>query len=164
VQADRGTETYAEYTVTIDNWRWSGVPFRLRSGKALRADRHEIVLRFKPVPHLAFGAAEKEARDPDPDVLRLRLDPDGISLELNLNGAGDPFDLERQALEVELPPARLSAYGLLLKELLAGEAALSISDVEAEESWRIVEPILASWAAGDVPLQEYPAGSDGPEG
>ncbi|MGY2083411.1 glucose-6-phosphate dehydrogenase [Blastococcus sp. SYSU DS0539] len=161
VQADRGTETYAEYTVGIDNWRWAGVPFRLRSGKALGADRHEIVLRFKPVPHLAFGREDGEG-PPEPDVLRLRLDPDGISLELNLNGAGDPFDLERRALEVDLPPARLSAYGLLLQELLAGEAALSISDVEAEESWRIVEPILAAWAAGDVPLLEYPAGSDGP--
>ncbi|WP_347058584.1 glucose-6-phosphate dehydrogenase [Blastococcus sp. HT6-30] len=161
VQADRGTETYAEYTVGIDNWRWAGVPFRLRSGKALGADRHEIVLRFKPVPHLAFGRDDGEGR-PEPDVLRLRLDPDGISLELNLNGAGNPFDLERRALEVDLPPARLSAYGLLLQELLAGEAALSISDVEAEESWRIVEPILAAWAADEVPLLEYPAGSDGP--
>ena len=164
VQADRGTETYAEYTVTIDNWRWAGVPFRLRSGKGLGVDRHEIVLRFKPVPHLAFGQGERDAPRPEPDVLRLRLDPDGISLELNLNGAGDPFELERRALEVDLPPARLSAYGLLLKELLAGEAALSISDVEAEESWRIVEPILAAWAADEVPLQEYPAGSDGPSG
>ncbi|HYH26224.1 MAG TPA: glucose-6-phosphate dehydrogenase [Blastococcus sp.] len=161
VEADRGTETYAEYTVGIDNWRWAGVPFRLRSGKALGADRHEIVLRFKPVPHLAFGRDDGEG-PPEPDVLRLRLDPDGISLELNLNGAGNPFDLERRALEVDLPPARLSAYGLLLQELLAGEAALSISDVEAEESWRIVEPILAAWAADEVPLLEYPAGSDGP--
>ncbi|WP_116451997.1 glucose-6-phosphate dehydrogenase [Blastococcus litoris] len=157
VQPDRGTETYAEYVVTVDNWRWSGVPFRLRSGKALGADRHEIVLRFRPVPHMAFGGGA-----PEPDVLRLRLDPDGISLEINLNGAGDPFDVERRSLDIELPPARLSAYGLLLAEMLAGNAALSISDVEAEESWRIVEPILAAWKAGEVPLQEYQAGSDGP--
>ncbi|SEM05610.1 glucose-6-phosphate 1-dehydrogenase [Blastococcus sp. DSM 46786] len=159
VDPDRGTETYAEYTVTIDNWRWAGVPFRLRSGKALGADRHEIVLRFKPVPHLPFGQEEQ----PQPDVLRLRLEPDGIGLELNLNGAGDPFDLERRTLDIDLPPRRLSAYGLLIGEMLAGNSALSISDVEAEESWRIVEPILAAWTAGEVPLQEYPAGSDGPE-
>ena len=157
VDPERGTETYAEYTVTIDNERWAGVPFRLRSGKALGADRHEIVLRFRPVPYRAFGA-----EDPEPDVLRLRLDPDGIVVEINLNGAGDPFDLERRALDVDLPPPRLSAYGLLLAGMLTGDAALSISDVEAEESWRIVEPILAAWAAGDVPLREYPAGSDGP--
>ena len=157
VDPARGTETYAEYTVTIDNPRWAGVPFRLRSGKALGADRHEIVLRFRPVPHLAFAD-----EDPDPDVLRLRLDPDGVTIEVNLNGAGDPFDLERRALDIDLPPRRLSAYGLLLQEMLAGNAALSISDVEAEESWRIVEPILGAWAAGAVPLLEYPAGSDGP--
>ena len=119
------------------------------------------MLRFRPVPHLAFGRQEGEAH-PEPDVLRLRLDPDAISLEVNLNGAGDPFDLERRALAAELPPPALSAYGLLLGGLLAGEAALGISDVEAEESWRIVEPVLAAWAAGEVPLLEYPAGSDGP--
>ncbi|NEK59671.1 glucose-6-phosphate dehydrogenase [Geodermatophilus sabuli] len=157
VDPDRGTETYAEYTVTIDNWRWAGVPFRLRSGKALGADRQEMVIRFKPVPHLAFGDGAAE-----PDVLRLTFDPDGVSLELNLNGAGDPFDLERRALALELPTRRLSAYGLLLRELLAGNRVLSVSAAEAEESWRIVEPILAAWAAGEVPLREYPAGSDGP--
>src|SRR5687767_12923649 len=85
VDPARGTETYAEYTVTIDNPRWAGVPFRLRSGKALGRDRHEIALRFRPVPHLAFADEE-----PEPDVLRLRLDPDGVTVELNLNGAGAP--------------------------------------------------------------------------
>ncbi len=166
VDPGRGTETYAEYTVQIDNWRWAGVPFRLRSGKALGVDRHEVVLTLKPVPHLAFasGAPDGESPDVAPGVLRLRLEPDGVALELNLNGAGDPFALERRTLDLDLPPRRLSAYGLLLGEMLAGSSALSISDVEAEESWRIVEPILAAWAAGEVPLREYPAGSDGPGG
>ncbi|SOD95250.1 glucose-6-phosphate dehydrogenase [Blastococcus haudaquaticus] len=157
VEPARETETYAEYTVTIDNWRWAGVPFRLRSGKALGENRQEILVRFKPVPHLAFGGTPPEA-----GLLRLGFDPDTISLELNLNGAGDPFDLERTTLGIELPPRRLSAYGLLIKEMLAGDPTLSISAAEAEESWRIVEPILAAWDAGDVPLREYPAGSDGP--
>jgi glucose-6-phosphate 1-dehydrogenase len=157
VDPSRGTETYAEFTVTVDNWRWAGVPFRLRTGKALGTDRREIAVHFKPVPHLPFGT-----RQPEPGVLRMHLEPDAIALELNLNGAGDPFDLERQVLQAPLPPQELSAYGILLRELLAGHTTLSISDVEAEESWRIVEPILAAWAAGDVPLQEYPAGSAGP--
>ncbi len=162
VDPARGTETYAEITLTVDTRRWAGVPFRLRSGKALGVDRHEIAIWFRPVPHLAFGAAGDGGNAPLPDVLRLRLDPDGISLELNLNGAGEPFDLERRALDVALPPPRLSAYGLLLREMLAGRATLSISAAEAEESWRIVAPVLAAWASGDVPLGEYPAGSDGP--
>ena len=158
VDPARETETYAEYTVTIDTWRWAGVPFRLRSGKALGGDRQEIAVYFKPVPHLAFG----RRGDAEPDVLRMRFDPDHISLEINLNGADDPFELERRALDIGLPPAPLSAYGLLLQEMLTGERTLSISDVEAEESWRIVEPVLAAWAAGEVPLLEYPAGSAGP--
>ncbi len=157
VDPSRGTETYAEFTVTVDNWRWAGVPFRLRTGKALGTDRREIAVHFKPVPHLPFGT-----RRPEPDVLRMRLEPDGIALELNLNGAGDPFDLERQVLEVDLPRQELPAYGILFRELLAGHTTLSISDVEAEEGWRIVEPVLAAWAAGEVPLREYPAGSAGP--
>jgi glucose-6-phosphate 1-dehydrogenase len=157
VHAARGTETYAELTVTVDNWRWAGVPFRLRSGKALRAERREIVIHFRPVPHLAF--TDEVAQ---PDVLRLRLDPDGVDVEINLNGAGDPYDLERRVLDIELPPRSLSAYGLLLGHMLAGDAALSISDVEAEESWRIVEPVVAAWRDGAVPLLEYPAGSEGP--
>jgi glucose-6-phosphate 1-dehydrogenase len=159
VDPARRTETYAEFTVTVDNWRWAGVPFRLRTGKALDVDRQEIAVRFRPVPHLPFLDAE-----PEPDVLRLTLSPDGIALELNLNGAGNPFDLEREVLEARMTPHELPAYGLLLRELLAGDATLSISDVEAEESWRIVEPVLAAWAADEVPLREYPAGSAGPVG
>jgi glucose-6-phosphate 1-dehydrogenase len=158
VDPSRETETYAEYTVTVDNWRWAGVPFRLRSGKALGDDRKQIEIRFRPVPHQAFGDTP-----PHPVVLRLTFEPDGIGLEINLNGAGDPFELERRTLDIDLPRRELSAYGLLLKEMLAGNRTLSISDVEAEESWRIVEPILAAWSAGEVPLREYPAGSDGPD-
>ena len=157
VDPGRGTETYAEYTVTIDNWRWAGVPFRLRTGKALGSARQEVAIWFKPVPHLPFANEQ-----PRPDVLRLGFDPDRIALEINLNAEGDPFDLERRALEIGLPRAELSAYGLLLQEMLTGSSTLSISDVEAEESWRIVEPILAAWASDEVPLLEYPAGSDGP--
>ncbi|TFV57267.1 glucose-6-phosphate dehydrogenase [Geodermatophilus sp. DF01-2] len=157
VDPSRGTETYAEFTVTVDNRRWAGVPFRLRTGKALGSDRQEIAVHFKPVPHLPFGDDQ-----PAPDVLRLRFDPDGIDLELNLNGAGGPFDLERQVLQAGFPRQELPAYGILVRELLSGDTTLSISDVEAEESWRIVEPVLAAWAADEVPLLEYPAGSAGP--
>ncbi len=157
VDADRGTETYAEFTVTIENWRWSGVPFRLRTGKALGSGRREVVVRFRPVPHLAFVDEQ-----PEPDLLRFRLSPDSIALELNLNGAGDPFDLERDVLEVTSPPQQLPAYAVLLQEVLAGDPTLSISAAEAEEGWRIVAPVLAAWAADEVPLKEYPAGSAGP--
>ncbi|MCV2490149.1 glucose-6-phosphate dehydrogenase [Geodermatophilus sp. YIM 151500] len=158
VDPARGTETYAEFTVTVENWRWAGVPFRLRTGKAMGTGRKEVVVRFRPVPHLPFTDEE-----PAPDVLRLQLSPDGIALELNLNGSGDPFDLEREVLTATPPGGDLPAYGLVLRELLGGDTSLAISDVEAEESWRIVEPVLAAWAADEVPLLEYAAGSAGPE-
>jgi glucose-6-phosphate 1-dehydrogenase len=157
VDPDRQTETYAELTLTVENWRWAGVPFRLRSGKALGSKRSEIAVHFRPVPHLPFTDEQ-----PTPDVLRISLSPDGIALEINLNGAGDPFDLERDVLTATPPVSQLPAYGLVLKELLDGDTSLSISDAEAEECWRIVEPVLAAWSIGEVPLLEYAAGSDGP--
>ncbi len=157
VDAGRLTETFARVTLFVDNWRWAGVPFVLRTGKALGADRHEIAVHFRPVPHLPF---EKSA--PAPNVLRLSLNPDRLSLGVNINGPGDPFDLEPAALAAELAPHEQSAYARLLLDVFAGNAVLSIRGDEAEESWRIVEPVLDAWAAGAVPLREYPAGSDGP--
>ena len=131
-------------------------PSACAAARRCAADRHEIAVRFRPVPHPVFRP------ETEPDVLRLSFRPDRIGLELNLNGAGGPFELERRVLDSRLPPPRLSAYGLLLDEMLSGSRTLSISDVEAEESWRIVQPVLAAWAAGAVPLREYPAGSAGP--
>ena len=158
VDPGRGTETFAQVTLFVDNWRWAGVPFVLRTGKALAADRHAIAVHFRPVPHLPF-----ERSAPVPNVLRLSLNPDRMALTVNINGPGDPFELEPATLAAELAPHEHSAYARLLLDVFAGNAVLSIRGDEAEESWRIVEPVLAAWAAGAVPLREYPAGSDGPE-
>jgi glucose-6-phosphate 1-dehydrogenase len=157
VDPARGTETFASVRLHVDNWRWAGVPFVLRSGKALARDRQEIVVTFRPVPHLPFGDGPVT-----PDVLRLGLDPDRIAVEVNLNGEGDPFRLERAELVTDLAPAQLPPYSQLLAATLAGDPRLSIRGDEAEESWRIVEPILDAWGEGAVPMREYPAGSDGP--
>ena len=153
----RGTETFAQVTLWIDNWRWAGVPFVLRSGKALGRERREIAVHFWPVPHLAF-----EANDPPPNVLRLLMTPDRLAFGMNLNGPGAPFPLERIELGVDFTSEGLPAYGRLLLQVLEGDCTLSIRDDEAEEPWRVVTPILDTWARGRVPLREYPAGSDGP--
>jgi glucose-6-phosphate 1-dehydrogenase len=158
VDANRETETFAQITLWIDNWRWAGVPFVLRSGKALGQDRREIAIHFKSVPHLAFTGESH----PQANVLRLELNPDRMALGVNINGLGDPFDLEYVELDRSLAPQDLSAYGKLLLDVMRGDLTLSIRDDEAEESWRIVEPILEAWRAGQVPLSEYPAGSPGP--
>jgi glucose-6-phosphate 1-dehydrogenase len=158
VDPRRGTETFAQVTLMIDNWRWAGVPFTLRSGKALHRERREVAISFKPVPHLAFG----QRTQPQGNVLRLTLDPERVALGLNINGPGDPFTLAPVELDVLLAPQELPAYARLLLDVLRGDPTLSLRDDEAEESWRIVEPILDAWAAGHVPLGEYPAGSMGP--
>lgn len=160
VDPQRRTETYASVTLSVDNWRWAGVPFTLRSGKALGQGRREVRLRFREVPHLPFGADQAGQRN----ELRLTLDPDRVVLGLNLNGIGDPFDLEWAELDVDLPPHELPPYSQVLRAALTGDPTLSIRGDEAEESWRIVDPILAAWRADLVPLENYPAGSDGPSG
>lgn len=158
VEPERGTETFAQVKLTVENWRWAGVPFLLRTGKALWQDRRFLAVHFKPVPHLAFGQSEH----PVPNVLRLDLGPDRVSLGVNVNGEGDPFDLERAELDADLAPQELPAYARLLVDILEGDATLSIRNDEAEESWRIVEPILEGWRAERSPLLEYAAGSQGP--
>jgi glucose-6-phosphate 1-dehydrogenase len=158
VDPQRKTETYAQVILRIDNWRWAAVPFVLRSGKALCRDRREIAVHFKVVPYLPF----EHERVLQSNVLRLELNPDRMSLGVNINGPGDPFVLDYVELDRGLAPQWPSAYGRLLLDVLRGDSTLSIRDDEAEESWRIVEPILDAWAQSRVPLLEYRAGSDGP--
>lgn len=158
VDPARETETFAQVTLEIENWRWADVPFVLRTGKALENSRRAIVVHFRPVPHLAFGQEE----EPAPNALLLGLDPDRISLSVSVNGRDDPFTLEPLELDASLAPQALPAYGHVLLGVLASDSTLSIRGDEAEEAWRIVEPILAAWAEGRPALSEYPAGSAGP--
>jgi glucose-6-phosphate 1-dehydrogenase len=158
VDPSRGTETYAEVIFQVANWRWAGTPFRVRTGKAIGTERRDIAVHFKSVPHEPFDDRDRA------NLLRFRLSPDAISLRLNLNGEGDPFDLEQVFLDTEFPTQELPPYSLLLKEILSGDPTLSIRGDEAEELWRIVEPVLTAWADDEVPLEEYPAGSSGPSG
>jgi glucose-6-phosphate 1-dehydrogenase len=158
VDPNRNTETLAELTVEIENWRWAGVPFRLRSGKALAERRKEVLITFKPLPHLPIGLHG----DASPDQLRLVMQPDHVSLELNMNGPDDPFDLERVALAADLNPGRLPAYGEVLAGMLDGDPLLSVRGDTAEECWRIVDPVLEAWRSNSVRMDEYAAGSSGP--
>jgi glucose-6-phosphate 1-dehydrogenase len=151
------TETFAEMELQLDNWRWHGTMFRLRSGKALGRDRKEVAVRFRPVPHLPRGMHG----DPQPNVLRFGLEPEGVAVEMS--GVGPrAHTLVPLSLAAELEPAELPAYGRLLLDVLNRDPALSIRGDEAEESWRVVTPVLAAWAKDLVPLQDYAAGSDGP--
>ena len=158
VEAGNGTETLAEVAFEIDNWRWKGVPFTLRSGKALGARRREIVVTFKDVPHLPAGLTGLQK----PTVLRLLLAPDEMTLELNINGPGDPYDISRVDLEAAFGPGQFLAYGEVLEGILQLDPTLSVRGDTAEECWRIVAPVLAAWKDDKVPLAGYTAGSAGP--
>jgi glucose-6-phosphate 1-dehydrogenase len=158
VDGERRTETFAFLELFVDNDRWRGVPFRLRTGKALDADRRLIRIRFREAPPLPFSHDET----PPANDLSMTMDPDRISFRLNLNASGDPFGLEPASLDLELAAPDLSAYARVLLDAFDGSPALSIRDDEAEESWRIIEPILDAWTRGATPLVEYRAGSSGP--
>lgn len=158
VEPDRNTETLAELTVEVDSWRWAGVPFRLRSGKALAERRKEVLITFKPVPHLTEGLRGRPAQD----RLRLSMGPDRIALEININGPGDPLELDRVALAAEFAAGRLPAYGEVLAGILDGDPMLSVRGDTAEECWRIVDPVLQAWRDNAVATEDYPAGSSGP--
>jgi glucose-6-phosphate 1-dehydrogenase len=157
VDPARGTETFAEVVIELDSWRWAGTLFRLRSGKAFRRDRKEVVVHFRPVPHLP-----SEVEAPPPNRLRFGFEPQELALEMTGVGPGADLTLVPLVLQADLQEPELPAYGRLLLNVLSGNTALSIRGDEAEESWRVVTPILEAWARGAVPLEDYDAGSDGP--
>jgi glucose-6-phosphate 1-dehydrogenase len=144
VDPDRGTETFAEVMLELDTPRWRGTRFVLRAGKALGARRKEAVVRFH--------AGE---RDGAPGELRIGIDGPR-DLALRLNGVA-PMTLTGPPPTSDLPP-----YGHVLLDLLGGGSTLSVRGDGAEEAWRVVEPVIVAWRDGLVPLEEYPAGSDGP--
>ncbi len=154
----RNTETLAEVTLEISTWRWAGVPFRLRSGKAVSASRKEIVITFKRVPWLPPGLSGTEL----PTRLRISMGPDRMALDLNINGPADPLELDRIQLSADFNGGRLPAYGEVLAAVFAQDPTLSVRADTAQECWRIVDPVLQAWRAGEVPLDEYTAGSTGP--
>ncbi len=158
VDPSRQTETLARATFEVRNARWTGVPFTLQSGKALGSPATEIVARFRPVRHLPTGLTGPA----EGAVLRFSLGPDRMSLELNVNGGDDPFVLERATLTAELGEGALKAYAEVLSCVLDGDPVLSVRGDAAEQCWRIIQPILDAWRRGDVPLEDYPAGSQGP--
>ena len=155
-----GTETLAELVVEVRNQRWAGVPFVLRSGKALGVPHKEITVTFREPAHIPDGLRDCGA----PDQLILELRPGAVSLDVSVNAEGDPFDLEQARLHTALGQPRMRPYGEVLAGILDGTPLLSIRGDAAELMWKIVGPVLAAWRADEVPLEEYPAGSQGPEG
>lgn len=158
IPQDSQTETLVELTLGVDNWRFAGVPIRLRSGKAIGDQRKEIVVRFRDVPHLPVGLGGMEG----PVGLRIALSPDELTLDLMLNGAGDPFTLDRVSLNATFGAGELGPYGEVIHGILSADPTLSLRADVVEECWRIVSPVLETWGKNEVPLDSYAAGTSGP--
>jgi glucose-6-phosphate 1-dehydrogenase len=159
------TETFVVVKAEVETWRWAGVPFYLRTGKRLPVRHSEIVVQFRPVPHLIFPAA---ARDVVPNRLVIRLQPDeGIALHMMSKVPG-PGGMRLRTAPLNLSFAEAfrgrqpDAYERLLMDVVRGNPMLFMRSDEVEAAWRWAEPILAAWTAQDDPPKPYTAGSWGP--
>ena len=156
--------TYAALELNISNWRWAGVPFFIRSGKALKSKSSEIVVVYKRPPHIPF-----ELRGPvKPDRIILRLQPnEGISLRFVAKRPGQGVSLSRASMDFyydeEFDTNGRDAYETLLEDVMMGDATLFMRADEVEAQWRIVEPVISNWEHTFDDPAFYERGSWGPE-
>ncbi len=159
VDPERDTETMAQITVEVVNQRWTGVPITLRSGKSLGTTRKHIVINFADVRHLPEGLT----RSCDgPDRMIIGLSPDVMELHVTTNTTQDPFMLEQSTFATDLRHSDLDAYSEVLAAILDGEMMISVRGDAAEECWRLTDQVLEAWRSGDVPMEDYVAGSPVP--
>jgi glucose-6-phosphate 1-dehydrogenase len=158
------TETFVALKVEVENWRWAGVPFFLRTGKRLAGRLAEIVVNFRPVPHSALGAM---ALRPGSNRLTIRLQPNE-SIRLSALAKQPGMGMTLQGVHLDLAfdqffqQDRMEAYQRLLLDVIAGRLALFVRRDEQEAAWRWVAPIIEDWATqGSLP-KPYASGTWGP--
>jgi glucose-6-phosphate 1-dehydrogenase len=156
VDPARGTETYASLTLGVNSPRWDGVPFTLRSGKALPADAAEIAIHFRPLPRYMADVWPGI----EPQVLRIGLEDPYVRLATALTSPDRPPEMRE--LEMEATQPQRTPYANVILMMLNSNPTLFIRGDEAEESWRIIDAVVNAWSAGEVPMQEYPAGTPPP--
>jgi glucose-6-phosphate 1-dehydrogenase len=165
VPDDSTTETYAALRLAVDNWRWAGVPFYIRTGKRLARKITEIAVTLKPVPHLAFSQAGSLGVQPNQLVLTLQPN-EGVSLSLVAKIPGTRMIIRPVNMQFLYGTSFLSqspeAYERLITDAMRGDATLFTRNDEVEAQWRICDPIVQHWARARGPLPSYEAGSQGP--
>lgn len=159
------TETFVAVKIYVDNWRWAGVPFYIRTGKKLPTRVTEIVIHFKSVPHHLFGNSSQSANN----QLIIRIQPDeGILLKFGMKTPGAGFDVQTVNMDfhysdltnITVP----SAYERLLLDCMQGDATLYSRGDAVEKAWEFVQPIINAWESNpEIPIYGYPAGTWGPE-
>lgn len=156
------TETFVAIRTEVQNWRWAGVPFYLRTGKRLASREAQIVVNFRPTPHNIFPGVNQANRF----VINLQPD-DGLELHLlAAKGTGQHENLSPVSLDLDFDKAfaenRVGAYERLLLEAIAGRLNLFVRSDEQEQAWRWVEPVLDAWARDTTGPRPYAAGTWGP--
>ncbi len=167
VAPESSTETFAALKLSIDNWRWEGVPFYLRTGKRLAAKVSEISILFRPAPHQSFPTTAVENWQPNRLVIRIQPE-EGILMRIQAKQPGTrmilgPVDMKfyyRETFRTSSP----EAYETLLLDVMRGDATLFMRADQVEAAWTVIAPILEAWQnvpAADFP--DYQPGSWGPE-
>jgi glucose-6-phosphate 1-dehydrogenase len=166
VAVNSRTETYVAIKFFINNWRWGGVPFYIRTGKRLPTRVTEIVIHFKPTPHHLFL---RQSGKLSANQLIIRIQPDeGILLKFDMKEPGAGFNVKNVNMDFhykDLADIRVpSAYERLLHDVMLGDSTLFSRDDEVETAWKFLEPIQRAWAKDpSIKVYGYPAGTWGPE-
>jgi glucose-6-phosphate 1-dehydrogenase len=166
VAAESSVETYVALQLEIDNWRWAGVPFFLRTGKHLSGRMTEIAIRFKQAPYAVFQDTPVERLRPNWLVLRIAPD-ESISLQFEVKRRGPAVELAAVDMAFKyddwFAKALNVGYETLLYDVMIGDPTLFMRADMVEQGWRIVQPLLDAWAEDAADFPNYASGSDGPE-
>jgi glucose-6-phosphate 1-dehydrogenase len=166
IPADSVTETYAAIRLTIDNRRWAGVPFYLRTGKRLPTRMTEIAVVFQRAPHLPFDATDTQELGQNALVIRVQPD-EGVTVRFGSKVPGSAMEVRDVNMDFaygeSFTESSPEAYERLLLDVLIGDPPLFPRQEEVELSWRILDPIEAFWSEHSKP-EQYPAGTSGPPG
>ncbi len=167
VAKDSKTETFVALKLEIDNWRWSGVPFYMRTGKSMTGRRTEVVVRFRTAPYAMFQDTPVDELTPNDLVLNIQP-TQGLTLNISAKVPGQKMQLAGVEMKFRYEDAfQLTpnvGYETLLYDCLCGDATLFQRADNIEAAWRVVDPAQKAWAADAAGPEEYAAGSDGPKG
>ncbi len=164
VDPNSSTETFVALKLLLDNWRWAGVPFYLRSGKRLTKRVTEIAIQFKKVPHRLFTESDEPL---NPNVLVIRIQPnEGMTLRFGAKLPGQTLRVRDVNMDFRYGSSfgvkSPDAYERLLLDCMLGDATLFARRDMVERGWEVVQPILEAWTRPDPTLPNYEAGSEGP--
>ncbi len=163
---DSRTETYIAMKLEIDNWRWAGVPFFIRTGKNLAARNTEIAICFKPAPYTAFQHTPVGRLRPNWLVMRIQPN-EGISLQFEVKRRGPAVDLAPVKMDFRyddwFPKEPNVGYETLIHDVILGDPTLFMRADMVEQAWRVVQPVLDAWDKDTSAPVLYESGGDGPK-